>query len=255
MRILLTNDDGVYAPGLAALYQSLSARHQVTVVAPESEQSAVGHAITLADPIRVRPLRPRSGLTGWAVRGTPADCVKLGLNELMPRPPELVVSGINLGANVGVNVLYSGTVSAATEAAILGLPGLAVSLDTHQPQADFSFAARFIAHLVERLPLPGQPPLVPLNVNVPALPPDQIRGVRFCRQSRARLVEEFIPRQDPRGNTYYWLGGETLGSEGGPETDFVALAQGYITITPIRHDLTHEAALSAMKSFTLELPE
>ncbi len=255
MRILLTNDDGAYAPGLAALYQALSARHQVTVVAPESEQSAVGHAITLADPIRVRRLGPRSGLSGWAVRGTPADCVKLGLSQLLPQPPELVVSGINLGANVGVNILYSGTVSAATEAAILGLPGLAASLNSHQPDADFSFAARFTARLVDRLPLPGQPPLVPLNLNFPALPPERIRGVRFCRQSRARLVEEFIPRQDPRGNTYYWLGGETLDSQGGPDTDFAALAQGYVTLTPIRHDLTHEAALSAMRSHPLDLEQ
>ena len=140
MRLLITNDDGAYAPGLKALHRALSPEHEVWVVAPETEQSAVGHAITLADPIRVHRLTQESGLKGWAITGTPADCVKLAVHELLPAPPQMVLSGINQGANVGVNLLYSGTVSAATEGAILGLPAMSLSLATHEP-FDFSYAA------------------------------------------------------------------------------------------------------------------
>jgi 5'-nucleotidase len=254
MRILITNDDGVYAPGLLALHRALSRRHQVQTVAPETEQSAVGHAITLADPIRIRRLGPRTGMDGWAVSGTPADCVKLAVNELLAQPPELVVSGINLGANVGVNLLYSGTVSAATEAAILGLASIAVSLNTHH-DPDFSYAARFAAHLADALPGLGLPPATPLNVNVPALPAGEIKGVRLCRQSQARLVERFIRREDPRGHVYYWQAGETMGQQDGMDTDHAALEAGYVTITPVRQDLTHGPALEGLASHRWDLPD
>jgi len=253
MRILLTNDDGVYAPGLAALHAALAAAHAVTVVAPETEQSAVGHAITLANPIRVRRLGPRTGFAGWAVTGTPADCVKLAVNELMPQPPELVVSGINLGANVGVNVLYSGTVSAATEAAILGLPAMAISLGTHR-DPDFGYAARVAAGLAGDFAGLGLPAGVILNVNVPPLRADQVKGVVWTRQSNARLVERFLRRTDPRDQVYYWQAGETMGSEGDLSTDFPALLAGYVTLTPVRHDLTDHAALKALHLKTLQLP-
>ena len=253
MRILITNDDGVYAPGLAALHRALAARHQVMVVAPESEQSAVGHAITLSDPIRVRPLGPRTGFSGYAISGTPADCVKLAVNELMKPGPELVVSGINLGANLGVNLLYSGTVSAATEAAILGFTGLAFSLDTLK-DPDFSLAARFAAHLVDELPRLNLPRRIALNVNVPHRPRREIRGVRFTRQSTARIREDYIRRTDPRGHVYYWLGGETMACRGGPESDYPALKQGYITITPLHFELTCRQTLEGLAGVSLELP-
>lgn len=253
MRLLLTNDDGVYAPGLAALHQALADRHEVVVVAPETEQSAVGHSITLADPIRVRPLGPRTGFSGWAISGTPADCVKLALNELLPHPPDLVVSGINPGANVGVNVLYSGTVSAANEAAILGLSGLAISVAAHQ-DPDFSYAARLAAHLVDLYPSLGLPPETCLNVNVPSLPDDQIKGIRFTRQSNARLMERFLRRSDPRGRTYFWQAGETMGSDGDLDTDYPALRAGYVTITPVRHDLTNEQMLGNLARISLDSP-
>lgn len=253
MRILLTNDDGVYAPGLAAIHATLAAQHQVTVVAPETEQSAVGHAITLVDPIRVRPLGPRTGFQGWAVTGTPADCVKLAVSELLKEPPELVVSGINLGANVGVNVLYSGTVSAATEAAILGLPAMAISLGTHQ-DPDFSYAAQVGAHLCGQHRGLGLPPEVVLNVNVPALPAERIQGLAWTRQSEARLVERFLPRTDPRGHTYYWQAGETMGQEGDLATDYPALLAGYVTLTPVHHDLTHHRLLERLRQEPISLP-
>ncbi len=253
MRILLTNDDGVYAPGLAALHRALAPQHQVMVVAPETEQSAVGHAITLSDPIRVRPLDPGTGFRGYAVSGTPADCVKLAVNELMRPGPELVLSGINLGANLGVNLLYSGTVSAATEAAILGFTGLAFSLDTLE-DPDFSLAAEFAAHLVRRLPELELPPDIALNVNLPHLPRERVRGVRFTRQSTARIQEKYIRRTDPRGNVYYWLGGETMACRGGTETDYPALKQGFITITPLHYQLTCHRALEKLAGLDLDLP-
>lgn len=251
MRILITNDDGVYAPGLAALHQALAKEHEVTVAAPETEQSAVGHAITLSDPIRVRPLGPPNGYQGWAVSGTPADCVKLALCELLDQPPELVVSGINLGANLGVNLLYSGTVSAATEAALQGLPAVAISLDTHQ-DPDFSTAAAFAARLVKQLGHLPMGKIAPLNVNVPAIAPDKIKGVRFTRQSQARLQERFIKRVDPHGHTYYWQAGENMGTEGGLDCDYPALLAGYITITPLSHDLTHDEMLSGLLNTDLQ---
>ena len=254
MRLLLTNDDGVYAPGLAALHAALAPLHEVTVVAPETEQSAVGHAITLADPIRVRRLGPRTGFNGWAITGTPADCVKLAVSELLPQPPELVLSGINLGANVGVNLLYSGTVSAASEAAILGLPALAFSLGSLK-SPDFTYAGAVAAHLVGLYHSLGVPAGVPLNVNVPALPPSKIKGIRFTRQSQARLVERFLRRSDPRGHTYYWQAGETMGSEGDLETDYPALLAGYVTITPVRLDLTDQELLSRLRGQELGLPQ
>ena len=222
------------------------------MVAPESEQSAVGHAITLADPIRVHPLTPESDMRGWAVIGTPADCVKLAVHELLPEPPQMVISGINQGANVGVNLLYSGTVSAATEGAIMGLPALSVSLATHKPGANFAWAARVAAQMVAAWDSLEVPAGVSLNVNVPALPPERIKGVRFTRQSNARLNESFLRREDPRGHTYYWQAGEKMGTEGDGHTDYPALLEGYVTITPVGHDLTHRRALEALSRHALE---
>ncbi len=258
MRLLLTNDDGVYAPGLAALHAALAGEHEVVVVAPETEQSAVGHAITLADPIRVRRLGPRTGFDGWAITGTPADCVKLAVSELLPQAPDLVVSGINLGANVGVNVLYSGTVSAASEGSILGLPSVALSLaftPATLDNPDFSFAAGFATYLVEQYPSLGLPPEVSLNVNFPPLPGEKVKGVRFTRQSNARLKERFHRRTDPRGHLYFWQGGEMMGRDGdAATTDFPALLAGYVTVTPVRHDLTHEDILKSLGQVSLGLP-
>lgn len=239
---------------MAALHAALNGDHELFVVAPETEQSAVGHAITLADPIRVRRLGPRTGFDGWGVTGTPADCVKLAVNQLLAQKPDLVIGGINRGANVGVNLLYSGTVSSATEAAILGIPGIAVSLHTHAEEADYSFAAKFVAHLVSCLPTLPITDQAALNVNIPALVQDQIKGVLFTRQSQAQLTERFIQRQDPRGQTYYWQAGETMGRDGGLETDYTALENGYVTITPVRHDLTHGELLDKLKKQPLGLP-
>ncbi|MCX5819673.1 MAG: 5'/3'-nucleotidase SurE [Deltaproteobacteria bacterium] len=246
-RFLLTNDDGIYARGLLALYRELSRDAECLIVAPEVEQSAVGHAITISRPLMVRKARKNGGFLGYAVLGTPADCVKIGLGELAGGPVDLVVSGINRGANVGINVLYSGTVSAATEAAILGVPSLAISLDTHE-EADYTAAARFarkMAAFILENPLPN----VALNVNVPAVPEGEIRGVVVTKQGRARLMESFDKRIDPRDNTYYWLAGETeLPSQEQDDTDASALKRGMITITPIYYDLTRYDLLEGLRA-------
>jgi 5'-nucleotidase len=243
MNILATNDDGIHAPGLAALYQELCSLGKVTVVAPESEQSAVGHAISLSQPLRVRQMAVDGGVTGWAVSGTPADCVKIAFAELLPQLPDLVVSGINLGPNVGINVLYSGTVSAATEASILGVRALAFSLNTYK-NADFRRIAPLAGQILARLlAWPGWTPNICLNVNLPDLPPDQVQGVRFTRQDVGPLVEHFERRVDPRERIYYWLA--EINDRQAPDltTDFGALAAGYVSITPIHHDLTHYPSL------------
>ena len=247
MRFLLTNDDGIYARGLAALYRELSKDAECIVVAPEIEQSAVGHAITISRPLMVRKARKNGNFLGYAVAGTPADCVKIGICELAGGPVDLVVSGINRGANVGINVLYSGTVSAATEAAIQGIPSMAISLDTHQ-EADFSAAARFARRMAAFI-LENPLPHVALNVNVPAIPEEEIRGVVVAKQGRARLMESFDRRIDPRENIYYWLAGETeLPVREDEESDGSALKRGMITITPICYDLTRHDLLDDLKA-------
>ena len=246
-RFLLTNDDGIYARGLFALYQELSRDAECLIVAPEVEQSAVGHAITIARPLMVRKARKNGSFLGYAVAGTPADCIKIGLGELAGGPVDLVVSGINRGANVGINILYSGTVSAATEAAILGVPALAISLDTHE-EADYSAAARFARKMAAFL-LENPLPNVALNVNVPAVPEEEIRGVVVVKQGRARLMESFDKRVDPRDNTYYWLAGETeLPSQDQDDTDAGALKRGMITVTPIYYDLTRHDLLEGLRA-------
>ena len=248
MRFLLTNDDGIYARGLSALYRELSRDADCLIVAPEVEQSAVGHAITISRPLMVRRAEKNGRFRGYAVAGTPADCVKLGIRELSHQPFDLVVSGINKGANVGVNVLYSGTVSAATEGAILGVPSLAISLDSHH-EADYSVAgriARKMAHfMVENGPFVN----TVLNVNVPALPEREIKGIVVTRQGQNMPLEIFDKRTDPRENTYYWLAGEMRSPQTEEQDDDAgALHRGMITITPLHYDLTSYDTLAGLKA-------
>jgi len=245
MRFLLTNDDGIYAQGLSALYRELSKDAECIIVAPEIEQSAVGHAITISRPLMVRKARKNGSFLGYAVAGTPADCVKIGICELAGGPVDLVVSGINRGANVGINVLYSGTVSAATEAAIQGIPSMAISLDTHR-EADFRPAARFARRMAAFI-LENPLPQVALNVNVPAIPEEEIRGIVVAKQGRARLMESFDRRIDPRENIYYWLAGETeLPLHEDEASDGSCLKRGMITITPVCYDLTRHDLLDGL---------
>jgi len=246
--IVLTNDDGFNAEGIRALRKAMAADFDVMVVAPESEQSAMGHAITLNAPLKARRVVEGGEFIGYAVNGTPADCVKLAVTELLEEPPRLVVSGINLGGNLGTCVIYSGTVSAATEAAIMGLPAFAISLDTWE-NPDFSPAAGFARQLAPTVIKKGLPEGVSLNINVPAVPLEKIRGAVLTRQGKSRVIETFDRRTDPRNNVYYWLAGEMRFDESEEGTDTEMVSKNFISITPIHFDLTHFRALDDLKNW------
>jgi len=235
--ILLTNDDGIHAEGLRYLRMAAEKLGQAWIVAPETEQSAVGHSITLYDPIKVHEMTKNGTFYGYGIGGTPADSVKLGLYSLLPRTPDLVISGINNGANLGINVLYSGTVSAATEAAILGVPSLAVSV-AKKKDPPFEWVLPHVEVLARWVLKNGLPRGVALNVNVPALPPEQVRGYKITHQGLARFRESFEQREDPRGNHYYWLSGEPTARETGEGIDVTAVTDGYVSVTPLFYDLT-----------------
>ena len=246
MLILLTNDDGINAPGIAAMYHELLALGEVFVVAPETVQSAKGHGITLATPLLTSKMTVPNAFTGIAVDGSPADCVKLAVNQLLPRRPDLVVSGINAGANVGVNVIYSGTVAAALEAAFLGLPAIATSLflRNHIP-TDFARAAVLSRGVIEQILARGLPAGQMMNINLPALRSDQPSpAIRVVRQCTRPWVDTYERRQDPRGRDYFWNNSVfTLGETEG-DTDVAAIREGCIAVTPLQFDLTDHAKLA-----------
>ncbi len=249
-RVLVTNDDGIYAKGIEVLCGELQKDFDVTVVAPETEQSAVGHAITLMNPLRLKEVKRNGRFFGYAINGTPADCVKLAIQELVKPPPDLLISGINLGANVGINVIYSGTVSAATEGTMMGIPSVAVSIDTFE-DADFRPAAR-IARQIARVVLKnGLPENTSLNINVPAVPFEEIKGFAITRQGTSRFHEKFDKRLDPRNNVYYWLCAAKWDRNTDLETDSGALARKFVSITPITHDLTNYKAMEELRMWDI----
>ena len=251
MNILLTNDDGIHAEGLWALEKALSGEHRTTVVAPDVQRSAVGHSITLIHPLRFDRIQTNGGW-GYAVSGTPADCVKLGVLEILEARPDMVVSGINPGPNVGANLNYSGTVSAAKEAALMGIPAIAVSQNPN-PDNEYSVAAHFVGILITKIMENGLPSGTFLNVNVPACPPDQIEGIRITRQGISRLKEIFYRRTDPRKQTYYWQGAETQIFDQDPDTDGAVLCTNYISVTPVQCDMTDYRAMEHLKSWDIRL--
>ncbi len=236
MRFLLTNDDGIYAQGLAAIKQELEKIGDVVVIAPVTEQSAVGHAITLSDPLKVIPIHRSGEFYGYGITGSPADCVKLGVSNIMDQPPDVVVSGINRGENVGINVLYSGTVSAATEALILGYTGIALSVDNYL-NPDYHAASVFGARLAMSYARRDKPLPFALNVNCPSCPLGEIKGVRITRQGDSRIVDEFVRRESPRGTLYYWQAGLNRIIDEGEDTDAICLKNRMISITPIHYRL------------------
>ncbi|MBN2062420.1 MAG: 5'/3'-nucleotidase SurE [Deltaproteobacteria bacterium] len=254
MKVLLTNDDGIYAKGLMALYNELCGDFDVKVVAPESEMSAVGHAISLSSPLMVRRVFRNDSFFGYGVKGTPADCVKIAVQELLDAKPDIIISGINLGANVGVNVLYSGTVSAATEGAFFGIKSAAISLNT-RVDPDYNFAARFSREVIRYMDENDLKSGIALNVNIPALPAERIKGVAITRQGVGRFEESFERRIDPRGNVYYWLTGETPLEEDASDTDANALKKGMITITPVTYDLTSRDELRRLQTLPCRLSD
>jgi 5'-nucleotidase len=253
--IILTNDDGIHHPGLLALKSSLVAVGELVVMAPDHNWSAAGHTKTMHKPLRVTNITLPDGTPAHTTTGAPSDCVALVvLGVLGPRLPDLVVSGINQGANVGQDITYSGTVAAAMEGVISGIPSIAVSLDSYEAQ-DFTYAAQVGANVAHLVLKHGLPPHTLLNVNVPARPEEQIAGVRVTRLGRRVYRDVLVERQDPRGRPYYWIGGEPPGGAVDEEgTDIWALAQGYVSITPLRMDMTEHGLLNEIESWLADWP-
>ena len=246
MKVALTNDDGIHAVGLRAIYRALlEAGHEVEVIAPMTEQSAVGHSITIHGPLRVKKVS-EEGFVGYGIYGTPTDCVKLGIGELLAGRPDIVVSGINAGANVGPDILYSGTVAAATEAAHLGFPALAVSHDSFKP-SDLSEHARYAVALMERIPWPDLPPRRVLNLNLPDRSTAQFQGLRLCHQTSAIWKDWYYRREDPRGNPYWWLDGTIPPDKVSSGSDRGLLTEGWATLTPLKFDFTDTQTLEKMR--------
>ena len=245
--ILVTNDDGIFAPGIYALWEAMQEIGNTTVVAPDTEKSAVGHAITITDPIRVEQIQRKNGFEGFAVKGTPADCVKIAGRSLMKTPPDIVISGINSGANVGSNIIYSGTVSAATEGTIIGIPSIAISLNSIKG-GDMTASQKVAKTVVKKVLKNGLPTGVLLNVNVPNVEEEVIKGYRITKQGKLVFKDRFEKREDPRGKFYYWMKGEII-NDTNSDTDGFAIQNDYISITPIHYQLTKDSFLNTLKSW------
>lgn len=247
--ILVTNDDGIHAPGITALVKVAAALGEVVVVAPDKPQSGMGHAITINSTLRVDKIPAHGNVQSWSCSGTPVDCVKMAINKLLPRKPDLVLSGINHGANHSINIIYSGTMSAAMEGAIEGVPSIGFSLLDYSIEADFSasmvVAQRIAAWVLEH----GLAKGVCLNVNIPRLHIDEIKGIRVCRQASGTWNEELDERTDPSGRKYYWLTGRFENFEPGKDdTDVWALEHGYVSVVPSQFDLTAHQSLKQVQS-------
>ena len=248
--ILVTNDDGINAPGIRTLISVVKNIGDVIVVAPDSPQSGMGHAITINSTLHSSRITPKnSEITEYSCSGTPADCVKLAINELMPRKPDLCVSGINHGSNSSINVIYSGTMSAAIEAGIEGVPAIGFSLLDYSWNADFSHSKDFIRKITLNALNNGIPKGVVLNVNIPAVKKSDIKGVKICRQAKAYWVEEFDKRKNPLGQEYYWLTGKFVNKDQGEDTDEWALKNNYISIVPVEFDLTAHHAIQGLNEW------
>lgn len=250
MKILLTNDDGIYAPGLEALYRRLIARHSVSVIAPDREQSAVGHGITLNEPLRVNRVSVNNTFQGHAISGTPADCIKMGVLEILESRPDMVISGINPGANVGININYSGTVAAAKEATLYGILAMAVSIHSREVQS-YDEAATFTEELAADVYANGLPFGTFLNVNIPNRPLKEVAGIRISRLDMDFFPEFIDKRKDPRQRTYYWQGCDSLPAGKSTDIDGSALCEDFISITPIKCDQTDYQVIEAMKRWEI----
>ncbi|CEN40039.1 5'/3'-nucleotidase SurE [Capnocytophaga cynodegmi] len=237
--ILVTNDDGITAPGIRCLIRVMNEIGEVVVVAPDSPQSGMGHAVTLNSTLHCEPIHIDNGIQReYTCSGTPVDCVKIARHEVLKRTPDLCVSGINHGSNSSINVIYSGTMSAAVEAGIEGIPAIGFSLLDYSWEADFEEARDFVKKITLNVLKNGLPKGVVLNVNIPKLKRDEIKGIRICRQAQARWQEKFDRRISPQGRTYYWMTGKFINEDVGEDTDEWALANGYVSVVPIRFDMT-----------------
>ncbi len=250
--ILVTNDDGITSQGIGTLVRLMQQLGTVVVVAPNSPQSGMGHAITIANPLRLYPATIFADIPAYECSGTPADCVKLAKHHVLKdRAPDLVVSGINHGSNSSISILYSGTMSAAIEAAIEGIPAIGFSLGDFSRQPDFSHTEEPILAIARAVLERGLAKGVALNVNFPAKGPEPLRGIKICRQAKAKWQEIFDERRDPHGRRYFWLAGNFINPDTGEDTDEFALAQNYVSVVPCQYDLTAYDAVDTMKAWNL----
>ena len=257
MKILIANDDGINASGIRALMEVLAQEHEVYVIAPDSERSAAGHSITLHTPLRVTELEPKFNVKrAWMISGTPGDCVKMGLSAILAEEekPDIIISGPNHGPNLGTDILYSGTVSAALEGAILGYPSIAVSVAGNlQTLENFYCAAEFIRKFLPNIKQVNIPPKSILNINVPSIPAEEITGLEITKLGTRMFTDDYEKRVDPRGKVYYWLAGELITNDGENGTDIEAIRNNKISITPITFEITHKSVMPELeKAFCKE---
>ena len=251
--ILVTNDDGITAPGIRKLIEVMNEIGEVVVVAPDSPQSAMGHAITINSTLHCAEITVTDGpQKEYSCSGTPADCVKLAVNEILDRKPDLCVSGINHGSNSSINVIYSGTMSAAVEAGIEGIQAIGFSLLDYRWNADFDAIRNYVKKITLGALENKIPPNIVLNVNFPRLKEEEIKGIKICRQAKAYWVEEFDKRTNPMGLDYYWLTGKFVNKDIGEDTDEWALSNGYISVVPVEYDLTAHDAIQNLNTWDFE---
>ena len=237
--ILITNDDDITSKGIRSLVEAVSDLAKVVVVAPDKPQSGMGHAITIGSPLRMNRVNLFNGIEAWQTSGTPVDCVKLAVDKILHRKPDLCLSGINHGANHSINVLYSGTMSAAMEAAIEGIPSIGFSLLDYNYDADFTASKQIVYKMVKAILNKKIDKNLLLNVNIPIATPENIKGIKICRQANAKYKEDFIERTDPHQKKYFWLTGEFINFDKGKDSDVWALQNNYVSVVPVQYDLTH----------------
>jgi 5'-nucleotidase len=251
--ILVTNDDGILAPGIRYLIKVMKTIGDVVVVAPDKPQSGMGHAITVFSPLRLHKHENDPDIKEYSCSGTPVDCVKIAKDIILHRKPDLIVSGINHGSNASVNIIYSGTMSAALEGSMENIPSIGFSLLDHSQNADFTHTEKYIKNISENVLEKGLPDGVCLNVNFPKISEVPVKGVAVCRQARAYWKEEFDTRKDPHGSNYYWLKGIFENMDGGKDTDEYALSNNYVSIVPVNFDFTDYNTLSTIKKWNLDV--
>jgi 5'-nucleotidase len=249
--IIVTNDDGITSPGIKALIEVAKNHGDIVVIAPDKPQSGVGHAITISSTLRINKIKVFDDQEGYSCSGTPVDCIKLAVNEIMPRKPDLIVSGINHGSNCSINVIYSGTMSAAIEGLLEGIPSVGFSLLDYSIEADFTASKKVADKIIREVLKNKLPENVCLNVNIPKLSESEIMGIKICRQANANWIEKFDKRVDPSGREYYWLTGEFKNYDKGTDTDVWALANNYVSVVPTQVDLTAYQAIDALKKWKM----
>jgi 5'-nucleotidase len=247
--ILISNDDGITAPGIRALLNAMKPIGDLIVVAPDGPQSGMGHAVTISKPLRMEKTDIYGDIPAYQCSGTPADCVKLAVDKVLHRKPDLLVSGINHGSNSSINVLYSGTMSAAMEGAIEGIPSAGFSLCSYAYDADFSVAAKVAQRIAKNIIQNGLPAGTLLNVNIPNMNESELKGIKICRQANAKWQEEFDERRDPNGRKYYWLTGKFINMDKGEDTDEWALANDFVSVVPVHFDLTAYHAFTSLNTW------